>query len=161
MLTKKDKSKLRSTIFRHLDGIATSTSIYTLHKHKVLDHILRLETVDLHDLAKEFKANEGYLNVALRVVCSQGWLIQEINNETNQVTYKTNDNSKKAFELALLYEDVVNLLKYSDRFAQEKMISVDAFITLERIFKKFENKYGLVDEDESSIEFQVYIISTF
>ena len=111
MLTKRDKSKLRSTIFRHLDGIATSTSIYTLYKHKVLDHILRLEIVDLHDLAKEFKANEGYLNVALRVVCSQGWLIQEINNETNQVTYKTNHNSKKAFELALLYEDVVNLLK--------------------------------------------------
>ena len=155
MLTKRDKSKLRSTIFRHLDGIATSTSIYTLYKHKVLDHILRLEIVDLHDLAIEFKANEGYLNVALRILCSQGWLIQEINNETNQVTYKTNHNSKKAFELALLYEDVVNLLKYSDRFAQEKMISVDAFITLERIFKKYENKYGLVDEDESSIEFQV------
>ena len=66
MLTKKDKSKLRSTIFRHLDGIATSTSIYTLHKHKVLDHILRLETVDLHDwMSRDLQRRVGILEKKL------------------------------------------------------------------------------------------------
>ncbi|WP_431158062.1 class I SAM-dependent methyltransferase [Winogradskyella poriferorum] len=155
MLTKSDKAKLRSTIFRHLDGIATATTTYTLHKHKVLDHLLNKKVVNLNDLTNEFNANDGYLNVALRVLCSQGWLDQELDNASNSVTYKTNENSAKAFALAPLYEDAVILLKYSDRFAEDKMISVDAFIALERIFKKFEGNYGLNDTDESSIEFQV------
>ncbi|WP_411895579.1 class I SAM-dependent methyltransferase [Winogradskyella sp. A2] len=155
MLKKSDKSKLRSTIFRHLDGIATAPSAYTLHKHNILEYLLKNESVPLIDLTKKFTANEGYLNVALRVLCSQGWLIQELDNVSNKVIYKTNTNSKIAFELVPLYEDVVNLLKYSDRFAEDKMISVDAFITLERIFKKFEGNYGLTTSDESSIEYQI------
>ena len=155
MLTKSDKSKLRSIIFRHLDGIATTTSAYALHKKEVLDYLLKHKNVDLNDLVKTFKANEGYLNIALRVLCSQGWLEQHIDNTTNSVSYTTNSNSSKAFQLIHLYQDAVNLLKYSDRFAEEKTISTDAFIALERIFKKFESNYGLDNSDENSIEYQV------
>ena len=42
MLTKLDKAKLRSTIFRHLDGLATATTSYALHKKGVLQHIFRI-----------------------------------------------------------------------------------------------------------------------
>jgi hypothetical protein len=155
MLTKSDKSKLRSTIFRHLDGIATSTSAYALYKKDILDYILEKKTVDLEDLVNKFNANEGYLNVAFRVLCSQGWLDQQLDNKTNSVSYTINKNSSKAFKLVHLYEDAVNLLKYSDRFAEEKTISTDAFIVLERIFKKFESNFGLEVHDENSIEFQI------
>ncbi|MCT4630486.1 class I SAM-dependent methyltransferase [Winogradskyella sp.] len=156
MLTKSEKSQLRSIIFRHLDGIATATSAFALHKREILSYILEKESVDLKHLSDVFNANEGYLNVALRVLCSQGWLVQTINNKNNTVTYKTNSKSKTAFNLVHLYEDVVHLLKYSDRFANEKMISTDAFIALERIFKKFETHYGLNISDEDSIDYQVY-----
>ncbi len=155
MLTKSDKSILRATIFRHLDGIATATSAFSLHKKGILDYILKHETVELHNLSKIFSANEGYLNVALRVLCSQGWLNQHLDNKANSVTYKTNKKSEKAFSLVNLYEEGVRLLKYSDQFATEKIISTDAFIVLERIFKTFENKYGLDISDENSIEFQI------
>ncbi|MTE25991.1 class I SAM-dependent methyltransferase [Winogradskyella ouciana] len=156
MLTKSDKTKLRSTIFRHLDGIATSTSAYSLYKKGILNHLLENKSVALHSLSQTFNANEGYLNVALRVLCSQGWLDQQLDNKNNTVIYTTNSNSEKAFGLVGLYEDAVNLLKYSDRFADEKMISTDAFIVLERIFKKFETNYGLNISDEDSIEHQIY-----
>ncbi|NNE31115.1 MAG: class I SAM-dependent methyltransferase [Winogradskyella sp.] len=156
MLTKSDKTNLRNTIFRHLDGIATSTSSYALCQKGVLDYLLENETVTIEELGKEFKANEGYLNVALRVLSAQGWLKQHVDNKIDTVTYSTNKVSKKAFRLVHLYADVVNLLKYSDRFAQEKVISTDAFIILEQIFKKFESNYGLDISDEDSIEFQVY-----
>ncbi|BAO77055.1 class I SAM-dependent methyltransferase [Winogradskyella sp. PG-2] len=155
MLTKSDKSKLRSTIFRHLDGIAVSTSAYTLHKSNVLNFILENSKIGLEDLTTKFNANEGYLNVALRVLCSQGWLEQHIDNKSNTLYFKINKNSTKAFELAHLYEDAVNLLKYSDKFAEEKTISTDAFIALERIFKKFETNFGIDASDENSIEFQI------
>lgn len=155
MLTKTDKSKLRNTIFRHLNGIATATTAFALHKKGVLAHLLQHKSVNLQDVSKNFNANEGYINVALRVLCSQGWLEQHINNNLDIKTFSVNKNSEKAFALVPLYEDVISLLKYSDRFATDKMISADAFIVLERIFKKFENTYGLDISDENSIEFQI------
>lgn len=156
MLTKSDKSQLRGIIFRHLDGIATATSAFSLHKKQILEYILEKGSINLKSLSDIFNANEGYLNVALRVLCSQGWLEQNLSNKDNTVTYATNEKSEAAFQLVYLYEDAVNLLRYSDRFATEKMISTDAFIALERIFKKFENNFGLDISDETSIEYQIY-----
>lgn len=156
MLTKSDKSKLRGIIFRHLDGIATATSAFALHKKDVLNYILKHKSVKIKNLADEFNANEGYLNVALRVLSSQGWLDQQLDNTSNEVSYKINSISENAFKLVPLYEDAVNLLRYSDRFANEKMISLDAFIVLERIFKSFESNFGLDISDETTVEYQVY-----
>jgi hypothetical protein len=67
MLTKSDREHLRGTIFRHLDGIATTTTTLALHKKGVLDHLLQHQHVKLSELTTTFKANEGYLNVALRI----------------------------------------------------------------------------------------------
>ncbi|WP_431107332.1 class I SAM-dependent methyltransferase [Winogradskyella poriferorum] len=156
MLTKSDKSQLRGIIFRHLDGIATATSAFALHKKQVLDYILEKKSITVKTLSDIFEANEGYLNVALRVLCSQGWLNQDIDNKDNTITYAINEKSEAAFHLVHLYEDVANLLRYSDRFATEKMISTDAFIALEHIFKKFEANFDLDISDESSIEYQIY-----
>ena len=156
MLTKSDKSILRGIIFRHLDGIATATSAFALHKKEVLNYILKHKFINIKNLADEFKANEGYLNVALRVLSSQGWLDQQLDNTSNEVSYKINSNSENAFKLVPLYEDAVNLLRYSDRFANEKMISLDAFIALERIFKSFESNFDLDISDETTVEYQVY-----
>jgi len=154
MLTKQDKTQLRSTIFRHLDGIATTTTAFALHKKGVLKYILEKEKVDLDELSIKFKANKGYLNVALRILSSQSWLIQDLNNETNIISYSVNKNSEKAFGLVPLYEDVVKLLDHSVKFS-DNPIGPDAFSVLERVFKKFENNFGLDITDENSIEFQV------
>ncbi len=154
MLTKQDKEELRGVIFRHLDGIATSTTTYALHKKGVLDFLLEKSTITIEEVTSKFNANEGYLNVALRILCSQGWLNQEIDNLNNTITYRTNKNSKTAFKLAHLYEDAVNLLRYSIRFPEER-IGSDAFLALERIFKKYENHFGLITNEEESIENQI------
>ena len=155
MLSKSNKEQLRSVIFRHLDGIATATTAYALHEKGVLNYLLEEQKVDLHQLVNKFDANEGYLNVALRVLCSQGWLEQELDNKSDQIYYSINNNSERAFKLVHLYEDAVNLMKYSDRFASDKMISSDAFIALERIFKKFETNFDLDQSDQDSIEYQI------
>ncbi|MEO1030475.1 MAG: class I SAM-dependent methyltransferase [Bacteroidota bacterium] len=156
MLTKSDKSQLRSIIFRHLDGIATATSAFSLHKKEVLNYLLEKETVSIKQLSDVFNANEGYLNVALRILCSQGWLEQHIDNKRNTVSYTTTNKSKAAFKWVHVYSEAVTLLRYSDRFAQDKTISLDAFVALERIFDKFEAKFGLDISDENSIEYQIY-----
>ena len=154
MLTKQDKEELRGTIFRHLDGIATSTTAFTLLDKGVLQYLLDHQKVNLQDLTSNFKTNEGYLNIALRVLCAQGWLTQHIDNKNDIITYETNANSKTAFELVHLYEDVVRLLNYSVKFPEER-IGPDAFSALEKIFKKFEANFGLSEVKKDSIEYQI------
>ncbi len=142
MLTKQEKSEFRSTLFCHLDGLATATTAYALHKKGVLAYLLKNDSVTLNKLSKTFNANEGYLNVALRILCSQGWLTQ-IHKDEN-IYFNTNINSKKAFELIPLFEDAVNLLKYSVKFPEEG-IGADAFNNLKQIFKKLASNYGLAE----------------
>ena len=154
MLTKKDKEQLRGTIFKHLDGIATTTTAFSLHKKGVLVYLLKNKKVKLSELTDAFNANEGYLNVALRILCSQSWLVQHLDNKANTVIYEINDNSEKAFQLASLYEDAIKLLNYAAKFPGQR-IGPDAFISLERIFKKFENNFGLNNVSENSIEKQI------
>lgn len=154
MLSKQDKQKLRGSIFRHLDGIATATSAFALHKKGVLPYLLKKKKVSLDTLTSEFKANEGYLNVALRVLCSQGWLTQHLDNSTNSVSYETNDLSTQAFQLVPHYEEAVNLLKYTVKLSNEP-IGIDAFHILEKVFVSFESQYGMDVSNEASVEYQI------
>lgn len=146
MLSKPKKEELRATIFKHLDGIATATTTYTLHKKGVLNYLLKNQKATIQELSNIFHANEGYLNVALRVLCSQGWLLQHIDNTSNTVSYQINENSATAFKQAATYQEAVNLLKYSVNFPEQR-IETDAFIALERIFKNYKNNFGMLPEN--------------
>ncbi len=154
MLTKLDKEQFRSIIFRHLDGIATATTAHSLYKKGVLQYILTHKKSSIENLSKAFNANEGYLNVSLRVLASQGWLDMHINNTNNTVYYETNSKSEKAFKLVPIYKDAVNLLNYSVKFPEEG-IGSDAFNTLEKIFIKYEQNFGLSKIKTGSIEYQI------
>ncbi len=78
MLLKKDQAEFRSNLFRHLDGIVTAPTAYALHEKGVLEYLLEKKGASLQDLTTRFRANEGYLNVALRILCSQGWLFRRL-----------------------------------------------------------------------------------
>jgi SAM-dependent methyltransferase len=154
MLSKSDKEQLRSVIFRHLDGIATAATTTALNKKGLLAYLLEHKKVELSELTKKFNANEGYLNVALRLLASQGWLIQHLDNTTNAVSFQVNELSKKAFDLAPLYTDPVNLLSYAVKFPEER-IGSDAFSALERIFIQYKNNFGINTILNNSIEHQI------
>ena len=70
MAPNKDFSQYRNSLFRHLDGIVTAPSAYELHSKGVTDYLLEKKKVALIEITKKFKANEGYLNVALHTLCS-------------------------------------------------------------------------------------------
>ena len=78
MLSSTEKSLLRNTLFRYLDGIAIVPTAYTLHTHGILKYIQNHQNVLLSELVSNFQANEGYLNVALRILASQGWINYKI-----------------------------------------------------------------------------------
>ncbi|MDA9264509.1 hypothetical protein N9P71_06575, partial [Saprospiraceae bacterium] len=76
-MDRQQKVQFRSELFRHLDGIVTIPTAYLLHSSGVLDFILSEGKTTLKSIASKFKANDGYLNIALRVLASQGWLVHK------------------------------------------------------------------------------------
>lgn len=144
-----DKSQLRSSIFRHLDGLAVAPVAIALKNNGVLDFILDKKQLQLAQLTTVFKANEGYLNVGLRILASQGFLDYEVNNSTQEITILTNEKTETAFSMFYLYEDVVDLLKFSIQF-HPRVFEDEPFEKLNVIFEKYKQNYG-IEQDEDPL----------
>ena len=147
----KTKSELRSILFRHLDGIVTIPAAYSLHNNGVLDYILKQQKVSLKELTSEFESNEGYINVALRVLASQGWLIQNIDNQNDEITFATNEKSETAFSLIPLYAAVFNLMQFSEHF-HPRRFEVEPFEMLNELFSKYKSNFGIQFSDDAKIK---------
>ncbi len=152
MLTKEEKRELRADLFRHLDGIAICPTMYCLHKHGILSYLLENGEVSLSDITKKYKANEGYLNVALRLLASQGWLVRELDNKSDTIRYRTNEKSIAAFELAHLYEGVDHLLKFSANYPK-RTFHPEPFSVLEKIMQQYQDHYGL--DTKNDVHYQI------
>ncbi|CAC9974668.1 class I SAM-dependent methyltransferase [Flavobacterium panici] len=152
-----DKAQLRSSIFRHLDGLATAPVAIALKNHAVLEFILNKKQVQLSELVTVFKANEGYLNVGLRILASQGFLDYEVDNKTQEITIAVNEKTETAFSLFYLYEDVVDLLQFSIQF-HPRLFEDVPFEKLNLIFEKYKKNYGIEPSDnplKNSIQEQI------
>ena len=152
-----NKSDLRGSIFRHLDGLAVAPVAMALQNNSVLDYIQNKKQVQLAELVTVFKANEGYLNVSLRILASQGFLDYEVNNKTEEITIRVNEKTKIAFSLFHLYKDVVDLLQFSIQF-HPRLFDDAPFEKLNTIFEKYKQKYGIKDTDDlltNSIQEQI------
>lgn len=152
-----DKAQLRGRLFRHLDGIVTAPTAHALMKAGVTNYLLSKQQATLTELTEKFNANDGYLNIALRVLCSQGWLKQQVDNATNTITFSIVDRSSTAFGYFNLYEDVVNLLKFSEKFHSRKF-ELEPFRKLEQLFLQFKDSYNLeapTSDREKEIQQQI------
>jgi len=152
-----DKSQLLGSIFRHLDGLVTAPVAIAFKNKSVLEFILSKEKHTLSELTAAFKANEGYLNVALRVLASQGFLDYEVDNKKQEITISVNEKTKTAFSLFYLYEDVVSLLQLSIQF-HPRLFEDVPFEKLNIIFEKYKKRYGIEPSDDplkNSIQEQI------
>jgi DNA-binding PadR family transcriptional regulator/SAM-dependent methyltransferase len=149
-----DKKNLRKQLFRHLDGLVTAPIVNALENRGVLAHFIEHKTCSISNLTTTFKANEGYLNVALRALSSQGFLTQHVDNATEKIEYTLTENGAIAFEYAWLYEEVSDMIRYSGNFHPRKF-QAEPFERLCLIFEKYQNNYGL-DLTGSSTESRVH-----
>ena len=154
-MDRQQKIQFRSELFRHLDGIVTIPTAYLLHSSGVLDFILSERKTTLQSISSKFKANEGYLNVALRVLASQGWLVHETVGET--ISISVNDRSDIAFGLIPLFSDAVELINITGHFHPRKF-EEEPFRYLDRLFRNYKDRYGLkksIDPIETEIQDQI------
>ncbi len=155
-MTKEDKKQLRGDLFRHLDGIVTAPIAYAIHKSGIFQFILDKGSTSLSEITQKFKAHEGYLNVALRVLASQGWLEYKV-DDTDHITIETNDETAIAASYIPIYEDVVTLLKESEKYHPRKF-EVDPFNLLESIFRKYQSRYNMASGDEATTGIQDQVL---
>lgn len=153
-----DKSQLRSTIFRHLDGLAVAPVAVALKNKGILQYILEHKKVSLASISSNFKSNEGYLNVGLRILGSQGFLDYAVDNASQEIEISVNSKSQTAFSLFYLYEDVVELLQFSSQF-HPRVFEDEPFEKLNQIFEKYKFNYGInFSEDQETNEIQKQIL---
>lgn len=105
-----DKKELRQLIFRHLDGLVIAPIAFCLHKKGVLDILLQKKEITLAELTQLTNANEGYLNVAVRNLASQGFIDYQVNTTSNTITVQT--NAKSAYAFSLFFHCMKTLLHY-------------------------------------------------
>ena len=151
-LTSEQKSQARETLFRHLDGLVITPTIASLHRHGVLKFFEETHTVALEDITAATGANEGYLQVALRLLCSQGWLVQDVNAATNTVKYTTTNRTRAAFELAGIFSELSEFLPTAARMDNwlfgEDVVDVGI---LERMVARHRTRWGLKESSNPDI----------
>src|SRR5690606_19850361 len=148
-----DKKQLRSSIFRHLDGIVTAPIISALAEKNILEYILTQKEFNLSEISQKFSANEGYLNVALRVLASQNYLNYQVDNVRDSIQISINENSVKVFSFQNIYQDLNEFLSDEDLI---KSREISEQLCRKRNISLDEYKSSLMEKaDENSLEFQL------
>ena len=132
----KTTHELRESIFRHLDGIAIVPIASILKEKGITDYLLKVSKISIKELSDQFKINDGYLNVVLRALASQGFLDYEVDNVTNEITISVNDTTSIAFSQFHQYEEVANTLFLTDAFTAN-VINSHSISILSPLFEKY------------------------
>ena len=117
MLTKTDKNKYRSLLFRHIDGIALSGPISELENSNLTEYINNKNSFTIKDITSIKKCNDGYINVTIHLLRCQGWI------ELNNGRFSQTDNGKKAFKQFSYYKKInkhiPDLIKCNDTLFEQ------------------------------------------
>ena len=151
MISKSKQAELRGRLFRHLDGLVTAPSAFELFDKGVLQFLNDQGESHLSSLNKRFKANEGYLNVALRILCSQGWLSYTMDNAKDSITYAITEKGKIALNYIPFYREAVELLRLSEHYHPRKF-EKEPFLKMEQLFRSFSKEFDSTVADNETAE---------
>ncbi|MEZ4456823.1 MAG: hypothetical protein R2882_09785 [Gemmatimonadales bacterium] len=153
-VTRADGARWRAELFRHLDGLATAPTAFALHERGVLGYLLEHGRAGLAELTTRFGANEGYLNVGLRVLASQGWLAEDLDNAADRIAYEVTAAGAAALPRVPLYADAVHLLKLTERY-HNRRFEVEPFRAMQQVFAGLEGRCGLPADAIGPVEQQI------
>jgi hypothetical protein len=115
-LTDAEKAQMRARIFRNLDGIAVAPTIIALEQKGVTKEFLDRKKLLLSNIVQQTNANEGYLNVALRLLSSQGWLT--IVSANGDIEYEITSAGQSVFKSLSVYNGVLDFLPEALDFSE-------------------------------------------
>jgi hypothetical protein len=109
-ISEDEKARVRAVVFGHLSGVVLAPTVKALWDRRVFDFFGSAgEWVDFDQIARETRANRGYLRVALRLLASCGWLKQQV--ESGHPRYAMTAVGQAAVSMApLLYGEVLSFV---------------------------------------------------
>ena len=111
--------KYREKLFLHLDGIVIIPIINSFLNKGILDYIYEHEKNNITDFKKNFQINEGYGNVALRLLKSIG-IIKSRNQKNKNLILQIINLKNTIYNISILYKYYINLEKQSyEKFCEE------------------------------------------
>ena len=144
-MNREEKKALRSILFRHLDGIAVCPTVSALHEGGIGEYILKHPHFSFQKLSKEFEINAGYLNVALRLLASQGWMQRKILTDGEEIDFKLTDKGKIALSLSHHYvqfcQYIPVLVNIDQHLFNKELQSEKDFSKLIEMFSNLNSKH--------------------
>jgi hypothetical protein len=100
-----------ATICRHIDGVAVGTTVAALAEHGALAVLAGQEPVRFGALCDRLAANPGFLNVAMRLLADQGWVVRQGEPGTDEMGVMATPRGRVAMtRLAPGYQSAVACL---------------------------------------------------
>jgi hypothetical protein len=137
MISKIEKQKIRKVIFNHLDGFSISAIINSFNKNKLTSFLRTNKTFDTNMLQKKFSFNVGYMNVALRLLSSQGLINQKIISDGKNISYHI---TKKGLHFFNYFDEYNFCIDYflecdNNKLMFHKNINSKHYLLLEELLK--------------------------
>ncbi|WP_407403703.1 class I SAM-dependent methyltransferase [Chryseobacterium sp.] len=152
-----DKDFYRSILFRHLDGIVTAPSAVELINSGIVQSILESKEITLKNISQKYPSNDGYLNVALKTLASQGFIKYQINHISDEIVLSTNEATSTLLKYGHLYEKVIPFLKEASSI-KSKIDEAEFIQLLSELTESSKNKFNLEpasNEEEKAIQTQI------
>ncbi len=108
VLSPEQRSALALTSFQHLAGFSVAPAAYALKKGHVFELFKRRKTVSIEALRWATEGNVAYLQLALDLLCAQGW-VQRITDQ-GQVNFTPTTKGLIAFDLVDVYRTTLQCL---------------------------------------------------
>ena len=109
-MDKNTATQLRGNLFRHLDGIAITSTMSALHNRGIIKFITEKKSFTIEDIFENFSSNHGYMNVALRLLSAQGWLKRAIHSRSEQISFSITKRGESILPFSHIYSKVPALL---------------------------------------------------
>ncbi|MFK8102633.1 MAG: hypothetical protein AB8G15_08910 [Saprospiraceae bacterium] len=108
VLSPEQRSALTLTSFQHLAGFLVAPTAYALKKGHVFELFKQRKTVTVEELRWATEGNVAYLQLALDLLCGQGW-VQRATHQ-GQITFTPTTKGLIAFDLVDVYRTTLQCL---------------------------------------------------
>jgi hypothetical protein len=122
-LTGADKAAVRGIVFGHLAGIALAPIVKALAERGVFDLLCGADWIGVDRITEDTGGNRGYIQVALRLLASHGWLRRMTDDDGRLYGYSVSPEGRIALAAAPpLYAQVAPFLQLA-MFLQDFLFS--------------------------------------
>jgi len=153
-------SSVRGRVFQHVAGVVVVPTMAALAGRGITALLRNAGPgISLESIADQAGANRAYLRVALRLLASAGWLIEDLSADRRSVSYRITPAGQAALDLAPeLWQQAAGLLptaaRLRDLFSEPDLQAVD---TLGEATCRIARGWGIEGDADVDRQLRLYL----